>query len=146
MEQDIAIASVADTILRTRRTDAPGAAAAAAAPAGPLVERFESMHQKVASAAAGVGAGGGGSSLSSQPWKRRLRRPAMWAGLAALLVGALAVWMRPALALKPTDEDDDEDGGGSGGSSPAALSPLRVAGIAAAAGLVVGGVDLSVSR
>jgi hypothetical protein len=173
MEQDIAVASVADTVLRRRGGggggggNAPEASSSSMMPgspsafeassSGPLVERFESLHQKVAQAADQVarGHGGGGAGHSSSSAARgpllswgRLRRPTMWALAGAVLVGALAVWMRPALVAR-------EGGGGSGGgegeggegeSEDAALAPLKVAAVAAGAGLLVGGADLLVGR
>jgi hypothetical protein len=152
MEQDIAVASVADTVLRTRARGeeagggAAGAASAAAGPlesSAPLVERFESLHQRVAQAAEQVARGGGGPDPRgpSGPllsWAR-LRRPALWALAGAICVGALAVWMRPALVTTGSgggangEQDDDEE------RHP---SVLKVVAVAAGAGVLVGGADL----
>jgi len=145
MDDDIAISTVADLVRRSHPSSQPGepgvSAAAAGAgeaaaamgsspPGSTVVERFESLHQRVASAA---------SSASSAPVQgaRRWIRPAVWALAACVLVIALAVWLRPERLLAEEARAKDD---GDGAERP--LSWLRVAGAGAAAGVVVGGLDL----
>lgn len=127
MEQDIAIESVAESIMR--RKHAPSSEPD---PSAPLVDRFQSMHQKVADAAAATGSQGPSSPRDLTSWSG-LRGPATWALAAAVLVGALAVWLRPALVVREAaaDEEGEEHG-------DERLMPLKVAGVSVAAGLVVG--------
>jgi hypothetical protein len=129
MEQDIAIESVAESIMR--RKHAPSSEPD---PSAPLVDRFQSMHQKVADAAAATGSQGPsappGPGLTS--WAG-LRGPAMWAFAAAVLVGALAVWLRPALVVREAAAGEEEEEHGD-----ERLMPLKVAGVSVAAGLAVG--------
>jgi hypothetical protein len=131
MDDDIAISSVVDLVGRDVRASAGGgegdAAATGQGSPGLVVERFESLHQRVASAASG--------SAPPQPGalRARLRRAGLWAAAATAVVAGLAAWLRPERVMA---ERKGEEGGRE------ELSWFKVAGVGLAAGLVVGGLDL----
>lgn len=127
-EEDIAISSVADMVRSSR--------AAAATSSNPtpesVTERFESMHQKVASAAAAPIRGTPSAQLTES-----LRRAGMWAAAGCVVVVALAVWLRPEVLV-----DEEAAAASAKAGEPVPLSWWRVAAAGAAAGAMVGALDL----
>jgi hypothetical protein len=122
--EDIAIASVAAAVKEEGAGRAGGgdAAAAETEPAG-LVERFETMHQRVAAGKAAVAGKqrAEGGLFSGMGSARGFVVPAAWGSAAGGAVLGLALYFRPR-PLLAVDEDDPSSSG-----APPKLAKLRLA-------------------
>lgn len=120
--EDIAIASVAAAVKEEEGASKQDASSSAAKEPAGLVERFETMHQRVAAgkAAGPSGARSGGLFGGS---RQDLIFPAAWGSAAGGAVLGLALYFRPRPLLLEADGEGEQ-----GAAGDARFSKLKLAG------------------